>query len=354
MPSRSHPLVAFLFLLTGIASVEAQHCGGPCEVPRGADPVSANSTYTLSQGVETDNWRYLFNWFWTVNGEQKYRVEAALKSLPAGDFGFRRMFVSPSGNGFLVTGNSYAGKYLKGKEPPLFVFFDPEGKRISELSLFQALEANERKLGQCPGCDCADVLYVFAQDPMLSENGCFVELKPYEANSIAFFLPFGCPVRNRSEFEEALEAAEWSRLSGEQIERQKKEIDVFLRDLGSDELSVRTAAAEALVAKGFLARTSIIQAQYDSESGNLRARARAVEAKLRPLGGLAWEDMSIDLGLLASMLSYPEQEVAQAVRVQLERILPQSRGMPPEACVAWVKEHRQHLKWNAANGQYEE
>ncbi len=67
-------------------SALGQHCGGPCEVPRGADPVSANSKYTLTEGIEVDDWRYLFNWYWTVDGEQKHRVEAALAALPARDF----------------------------------------------------------------------------------------------------------------------------------------------------------------------------------------------------------------------------------------------------------------------------
>ncbi len=85
--------------------VRAQHCGGPCEVPRGADPVSADPKYALTMGKEKANWRYLFNWIWTENGEKKHRLEKVLGAPPLRDFGYRRMFVSPAGNGFLVTGN---------------------------------------------------------------------------------------------------------------------------------------------------------------------------------------------------------------------------------------------------------
>ena len=347
-------LLAIMFsALVGVDAVEGQHCGGPCEVPRGVDPVSTNPRYSLSEGIERATWRYLFNWFWTVNGEQKFRVESSLSSLPARDFGFRRMFVSPSGNGFLVTGNPYAGKYLKGKEPPLFVFFDPEGRQLSELSLFQAVEAEGRKLGQCPNCDCDDVLYVFAQDPNLSDNSVFVELRPYRSNPISFFLPFGCPVRDRRSFEDALEAAEWSRLSGEEAEREKEAIQFLIGALKSDDVTVRTEASEAILAKGFLARTAISRAKFDSLSGNIRARAKVVEKNLRPLGDSPPEAISTDLGLLSSMISYSEPEVVQSVRLQLQRILPQTKGLAPEECVTWIAEHRQSLKWNAAIGQYE-
>jgi hypothetical protein len=353
MMFRTQSLAIMFFFLIGAGSVEGQHCGGPCEVPRGVDPVSTNPRYTLSEGIEVANWRYLFNWFWTVNGEQQFRVESSLASLPARDFGFRRMFVSPSGNGFLVTGNPFAGQYLKGKEPPLFVFFDPEGKQLSVVSLFQAVEANGRKLGQCPNCDCADVLYVFAQDPTLSDNGVFVELRPYRSNPISFFLPFGCLVRDRRSFEDALEAAEWSRLSGEEAEQEKEAIQFLIGALNSDDVKVRSEASEAILAKGFLARTAINRAKFASLSGNIRARAKVVETNLRPLGGSTKESMSTDLGLLSSMLSYSEPEVVQSLRLQLQRILPQLEGLAPEEYVAWIAEHRKSLKWNAAIGQYE-
>ena len=348
--------LAFVLLLCAITNrVEAQHCGGPCEVPRGADPVSSNPRYTLSMGIEKDDWRYLFNWYWTVDGEQKFRVESALKSLPARNFGFRRMFVSPSGNGFLVTGNSYAGKYLNGKEPPLFLFFAPEGKLLSERTLFQATEEDERKLGQCPHCKCHDVLYVFAEDPKLCEDGVFVELYPYQSiQNLYFFLPFGCAVSERIAFEEALEAAEWSRLSSDDATREKEAIQALIDDLNSEALKIRTASSTALLAKGYLARTAINKAYYDSESGNVRARAKSIQSRLRPLGGLPWEEMSNDLQLLSRMLSYAEPQVVEAVSQRLQKIVPPLKGLPADEQAAWITKHRANLHWNVDAGQYAE
>ncbi len=70
------------------ASARAQHCGGPCEVPRGADPVSANPKYALTAGKERQNWRYLWHWISTEDGKQKYRMEnpvaLSVAGLPAG------------------------------------------------------------------------------------------------------------------------------------------------------------------------------------------------------------------------------------------------------------------------------
>lgn len=294
--------LAFVLLLCAITNrVEAQHCGGPCEVPRGADPVSSNPRYTLSMGIEKDDWRYLFNWYWTVDGEQKFRVESALKSLPARNFGFRRMFVSPSGNGFLVTGNSYAGKYLNGKEPPLFLFFAPEGKLLSERTLFQATEEDERKLGQCPHCKCHDV-----------------------------------------------------RLSSDDATREKEAIQALIDDLNSEALGIRTASSTALLAKGYLARTAINKAYYDSESGNVRARAKSIQSRLRPLGGLPWEEMSNDLQLLSRMLSYAEPQVVEAVSQRLQKIVPPLKGLPADEQAAWITKHRANLHWNVDAGQYAE
>jgi len=57
-------------------------------------------------------------------------------------------------------------------------------------------------------------------------NGCFDELTAYEANlELAYFLPFGCSVREREEFENALEVAEWSNLPATRIETKKRDVD---------------------------------------------------------------------------------------------------------------------------------
>ena len=110
--------------LLALAAVVAQHCGGPCEVPRGADPVSADPKYALTAGKERADWRYLWNWVWTEDGVEKHRLEQVFRAPPLCGFGYRRVFVSPAGNGFLVTGNPYAGKYQTCREAPLFRWSD--------------------------------------------------------------------------------------------------------------------------------------------------------------------------------------------------------------------------------------
>jgi len=114
----------------------AQHCGDICEVPRLLDPVSPVPAYTLSPGVETASWRWLSNWWWTENGVQKHGLEQAFAVSPLRDFARRQVFVSPAGNGFLVTGNSYTNRSREiGEEPPLFVFCDPNfGVNIVDTS----------------------------------------------------------------------------------------------------------------------------------------------------------------------------------------------------------------------------
>lgn len=321
----------------------AQHCGGPCEVPRGADPVSADPKYALAAGKEKANWRYLHNWIWTEDGVEKHRLEATLGAAPCGDFGYRRMFVSPAGNGFLVTGNPY----VRSKAPPLLVFCDPEGNRLVEVSLERGLTEKERKKGPCPNCDCADVLYVFAADPTLSANGCFVELEAAETRRrVGFFLPLGVPVSDRAKFETVLAEAEWAALAAERREPEKKEIDALVDDLDADDPDVRAKASDALVAKGFLALDAIRKARARTTSEEVRSRAGAIEGQLKPRGGT-----DIDLGLLGKLLTYPDEDVVRAVRARLKRILP---DLKDEDAAAWIEKNRARLKWNAAKGRYEE
>lgn len=82
-------------LLLCILSLAPPHCGGPCEVPRGADPVSADARYSLTRGPEKSDWRYLFDWIRTGNGEPKHRLEDSLRAPPLRDSGYRRLSQTP-------------------------------------------------------------------------------------------------------------------------------------------------------------------------------------------------------------------------------------------------------------------
>lgn len=337
------------------AIVPAQHCGGICERPWITDPVCPNPVYTLSEGTGGHPWQA--DWYWTEHGEQKHELAAAFGKPPLLDFGRRQVFVSPAGNGFLVTGNPYAvADRLTGRDPPLLVFCSPTGQQLAEYSLPQLLTDDERRLGRCPYCNCCkDVIYVFAQDPALSPDGCFVELRKCETNwPVHFFLPWACVVRDRPAFEAALEAAEWAALDTAGFEREHQQIAIELRALDSSDLTTRTQAATALIAKGFLARSALRTARAGSNSGNFRARAKAVEAQLRPLASAPWEQLPRDLSLLASLLTFEEPDVVKAIQTRLHHIVPQVAGMDVDHCAAWIKQHRSELTWNAAKGHYEQ
>jgi len=127
-----------------------------------------------------------------------------------------------------------------------------------------------------------------------------------------------------------------------------------LRDLASDETDIRACAANTLVAKGYLALTATRKARDESKSGDFKARTKAVEDRLRPLGAAPWEAIPNDLGLLRSLLTYPDEDVVRVIQDRLAKILPPTKLMTPETCAAWIKEHESKLKWNAAKGQYVE
>lgn len=344
------------FLLS-LSIAVAQHCGGPCEVPILVDPVAPNPRYTLSQGVERADWEWLGNWHWTENGYQKHSLAEAFRNPPLNGFARRRVFVSPAGNGFLVTGNAYpAGdRRLGGGEPQLFVFCDPTGVPLREAPLLRVLADGELRTDGCPYCECCkDVLHVFPEDPCISSNGCFVEWRAFaSARFLTVFLPWGIPVERRWNFEVALAKAEWATLSPEEADRHTREIRSLLADLGADDAAVHTRAAEGLVGKGFLALDAVRTASVDSKSGNFLARAKAVEGRLRPLAGADWEALAIDLGLLSGMLGFADEAVSRGARQILDRLLPMAKDVEDGALAEWIRRERPHLKWNAEKRQYE-
>ncbi len=335
--------------------LSAQHCGGPCEVARIIDPVTFNPRYSISEGVERSNWRWMHNWYWTEHGVQRHHLEPMFQAPPLRDFARRFVFVSPSGNGFLVTGNPYAdASKLEGREPPLIVFCDPQGKRLAEVMLTQVAEEQDRRRGPCPSCTCCeDILYELQEAPTLSANGCYVDILD-RRNWLRFWLPFECLVRDRNAFDAALEAAEWSQFSSTERAQQREQIAALLVELGVDDLDVRTRAAAGLTAKGYLALTAVRRAHYESKSGNFRARAKAVELQLRPLASAPWEQLPRDLGLLGALLTYQEPDVVKAIQTRLQHIVPQVAGMDVDHCTAWIKQHSSELTWNAAKGHYEQ
>jgi hypothetical protein len=311
-----------------ILALLAQHCGGSCEVRRGAPPVSPNPKYGLVEGKEKADWRYLFNWIWTEDGKELHRLEGALRADPCVHFGFRRMFVSPAGNGLLVSGNSYVARIT---DPPLFVFLDPRGRLLTQVTL----PPEERRPGPCLNCDCKDVLYLFDEDPRLEEDGCFVTLKTNRARH--FFLPLGAPVADRAGFLDRLAELECAGLPP----AERQEIDARVRELDSEDPSTREKAASSLIAKGYRALPALRAIRGASEE--VKDAVARIERRLKPSN---LSQLPIDLDVLAALLSYPEKPVADAARAQLGRILPEAVDAD------WIRRNKPRLIWDASQGRY--
>ena len=337
----------------------AQHCGGPCEVPRPAGPpISANPRFTLVPGKEKSSWRYLHNFIWTEDGEQKSSLYKTLSSPQMIAFGYRRIFVSPAGNGFLVTGNAYArgdNFLLSGRThariAPLFVFCSEEGTPLVEVSLREGLTKEEIKRGPCPSCKCCkDILYVFKKDPALSANGCFVELDAAgSGRTLSFCLPLGAPIKDRAAFENRLAELEWARIPADLRRQKRAEIQALVAELGGDDAQLRAEADKGLVALGFLALPVVRASRTQTESKEQRARIRGIEERLKPWAATGYERMSVDLDLLAALLSYPEAAVVKAVRTRLAQLLPDEGASD---WGPWIKKHRDRLQWDSKLRRY--
>ena len=346
--------VALTLCAIVLAAVDAraQHCGGPCEVPRPAGPpVSPNPRFTLSEGAERADWRYLHNFYWTEDGEPLFQLEQTLSS-PDLIFGQRRIFLSPAGNGFLVTGNPYVESPGTPPDPSLFVFCRRDGTPLVRVRLEDALTEEELVRGPCPSdCGCEDVLYVFEQDATLSANQAFVDVVAAgSGRSLSVFLPLGAPVEDRAAFELRLAALDWARVPADLRDERRAQIDSLVADLDDPDDAVRAAAEEGVIAAGYLALPALrgrLAQELDAERAR---RVRLVEARLRPWADVGFERMSIDLDLLGALSTDPDASVAAAARARLIEILP---GTQTQDWPGWIDAHRGRLRWDRSEGRYE-
>ena len=364
------PLLVVVAILLGPPAL-AQHCGGPCEVPRPAGPpISLNPKFKLVAGKEKNNWRYLHNFIWTEDGVQKFKLEETLSSPQMIAFGYRRIFVSPAGNGFLVTGNGYANddKFLlsgrtHANKIPLFVFCDPRGTPIVEVPLQQELKPDEIKTGDCPaGCGCKDILYVFKQDPAISANGCYVELVTKgTGRTIRFCLPLGSLIDDRDAFEDRLAELEWERIPKQQRAGKRAEIEALVKALDGPDFKTRDGVEKALLQLGFLALPTLRASRGQTDSPEKKWRLEQIETQLKPWAADGYEAMSVDLDLLSGLLTYPEAAVVQAVQARLAQLVPDalvlklgniSKFPGKTDWGPWLEKHRDRLQWDAQQRQY--
>ena len=94
-----------------------------------------------------------------------------------------------------------------------------------------------------------------------------------------------------------------------------------------------------------IVRASRIQ----TESKEQQARIRRIEEHLRPWAAAGYERMSVDLDLLAALLSYPEAAVVKAVRTRLAQLLPDEGASD---WGRWIKKHRDRLQWDKKLRRY--
>lgn len=357
----AHKAIAFVFWV-GISLCRSmllpgQHCGGPCEVPRSVPPISHSFQYQLTAGTEVANWRYLFNWHWTVDGVQKYSLEKTLSQPPCRNFAFRRMFVSPAGNGVLVTGNPYVKSHIQhaGKETCLFVFCAPDGEIVDRIPIEEVLGQRDLRPGPCPSCECQDVLYRFFQDPRMSINDCYVTWGGMRDNwDLNYFLPLGCLVENRKAFEKALVVADWARLErGNRRVETEQQLSQQIEALQSADPLRFKSAIQDLLKIGLVAKDSLENAQQESESGSFRGRAQFVLDRLRPAADLTWEELARDRDMLATLLHFEEVRVRKRVRASLTRLVPAIEDIPEEQWSAWLQENYHQLHWDARQQQYQ-
>lgn len=216
------------------------------------------------------------------------------------------LFVSTTGNGFLVTGfpsyQVYGSK--KQEDPTLFYFYTPSGELQHEVKLreifapeeivfcgshqnHQKLSGNCLELSQAKGCA---IYYTFQKGPDLSTDGFYVEFSLGRTErSFYYFLPLMKVVSDKKKFETDLVA--W--LQGEE-------------------------KSQMFFANALLKR---------------------------------------DLNLLQELLRYPDSEIQNATQQHLAKLIPASVTHFQEATAPkwseWLEEHGHQLQWHEIQQQYQ-
>lgn len=352
----------FWMVIANLATVHvvcAQHCGGPCEVPRpAAPPQSINSRLSLEPGLDRANWAYLNDFIWTVDGEPRHQLRESLSAPQMMAFGRRFIFVSPGGNGFLVTGNPYTERSVParrigmGYDAPLFVFCDERGGVVTEVTVREVLRGNELQFGPCPSnCGCTDLLYTFGSDPSYSPNGLYVELQAGVSHrTISFLLVLECLVEDREELEDWLIEREWDGLDSVDQDALRMRIQTLAESLEDPHFVNRETAESALREIGWMARPILRRIRQETEAPDLIWRISRVEPLLGPKGGNDHERLARDLDWFCVLLDCPDEAVASAAKRRLNRLLPQCDQADIRG---WISRNQGRLKWSAETNCYQ-
>jgi hypothetical protein len=213
------------------------------------------------------------------------------------------------------------------------------------------LEANEisqvnARWGRCLAegpCSFSD--YRLAEDPKLSEDGCFVEFRTIAtARRVRFFLPLGLPVT------EALDKQLLSLLtrSAEELKAGESAVAKWISDLDQEDIEKRNQASQMLRAKAAESIDALEKTLARSPSAEVRARIAGILESLPPSCRILR-----DPGLLSSLLSYPSAEVQRAAQATLLRqIRAEELPRDPRELQAWVARNGDRLRWDADQGVF--
>jgi hypothetical protein len=252
-------------------------------------------------------------------------------------------FIPNTGKGFLL--------FTPYPDNPFVAFYNLKGKPLVTFAVKDLLEANEisqvnRPWGRCLAegpCSFND--YRLAEEPKLSDDGCFVEFKTIStARRIRFFLPLGMPVT------ETLDKQLLSLLtrSAEEIKAGVAATDSWIKDLDQEDIEKRNQASQMLRAKADLAIDSLEKTLAHPPSAEVRGRVAGILESLPP-----WCRILRDPGLLSSLLSYPSAEIQRAAQATLLRQI-RADDLPrdPKELKAWVARNGDRLRWDADRAVY--
>jgi hypothetical protein len=288
-----------------------QCCGGAESV----SAVSKNGRFRVDALalVPHSHGPYPYRYTWSERGpDGRYGESSSFQVTydSTGHFNMR-LFVSPTGNGFLVESSL---------SKPGLVFFAPSGEKL------YTVETVDRSVR-------------LSSDGPLSEDGASLRLIEWKSGAPGqpgavwrLFLPMG---RETAGVKELL--------------RPPKTADLkpHLSGLEDDDPEVREKAAEAIRAMGPPVMEALTREIGRAGSVDARGRMEEILARIR-LKTKDHPHPHRNLLLLASALSHPDEAIATVARERLRAILPRGATLEP----AWVEKHLDRLSWDEEEKRY--